>query len=211
MIVLVRLLNSSPGPVGDGELVADAEAPTPPPPPTPATADAHGAFSVLPTDTDAGLRVERRGRRSPAAPRPVSGTLVAGWSQVVCVGADVGRGDGRALADRREQGGEAGPVSPAADMLPRPVMKCRPTPPKRCLEGALELAGPVGVGDAAVRALGRRVGGVGAERGDGPRPAASCVAGHVGAEPAGLLGLGAAVGVAALAVERRGPGPRRPR
>src|SRR5689334_24046736 len=47
-------------------------------------ADAHGACSLLPTETLAGVLLNLRSKK-PGSPSAVSGTLVAGWTHVVRV------------------------------------------------------------------------------------------------------------------------------
>src|SRR5512144_1695921 len=127
-MVLLRLLNSSPGPV-----VMASSSPTRIRPAATSAdtgeADEHGAVDDLPVETEAGVGSRRRSKK-PGAASAVRGRFVAGWRQVTrCA---------ETCADRTgvpEPTGGMRPamlaVSPAGDMLPSPVMKCRPTPPNR--------------------------------------------------------------------------------
>src|SRR5688572_29569749 len=81
-MVLVRLLKYSPGPavMTSWSPIRRAEAATST---DTGAAEVHGALSFLPTDSVLGFGTKARSKR-PAAPRLVSGTFVAGWSQVTC-------------------------------------------------------------------------------------------------------------------------------
>src|SRR5690349_10473649 len=83
MIVLVRLLKYSPGPavIASWSPIRRADVATST---DTGAVDAHGAFSLLPTETLAGCCTKARSK-NPAAPRLVSGTFVAGCSHVVCL------------------------------------------------------------------------------------------------------------------------------
>jgi hypothetical protein len=102
--------------------------------------DVHWSLSgFLPVRTVAGPENFRS--KKPAPSRGVSGTFVVGWSQVVWAvrmsGCSIGSPSPvPAISPARSSApvwcsGSCECSRPAADMFPRPVMKWRPTPPKR--------------------------------------------------------------------------------
>lgn len=129
LMVLVRLLNSSPGPVvivrRSPMRMADAASST-----DTAEAEVQGAVSLLPTETDAGCGSNCRSK-NPGRPSALSGTLVTGCCHRAWVADTVATVTTSPCPTGGRSPAMPGPVAPAADMLPRPLMKWSPMPPKR--------------------------------------------------------------------------------
>src|SRR4051794_25843036 len=130
-MVLVRLENSSPAPVVKtscdpifatvmGSSTDCGEA------------DVQGAFSFSPTLTATGWASNLRSKK-PGVPSASSGTFVRAERYVVCATRTAVSVTGvpPPTAGSRSASFVPMAVPPDADMLPRPVMKCRPMPPKR--------------------------------------------------------------------------------
>ena len=160
-----------------------------------AEADAHGAVSFLPTGPrpgsgrTGGRRTRARRARRGARSSPAGATRRGRRS----------RRGGRsgARAHRREEAGEGVPGVVADDMLPRPVMKWRPTPPKRASRSCSN--SPTQSAWATPSFVPRSSGGRRRRRGWRSRGCPATTT-RTGPEPGELLLLGAAVRVAALVV-----------